>query len=1247
MIRFRKNGSRNSIRSYSIHYLWIFIYLNVCREAQGTLFPAGQYRIRDFSKVSDAGKAGKWKHRLLWKESTSCHESFVFRDKSPLFFRGGYNSNVTSTSNDDANSNTSTSTTSAEQDEEIRPESTPENCETDIKLEMTGKQCGKRTQMRHTSDMLRNLIERSAVVVQESVSLRDLIYQRSQDYLADLKTKETKAIDTGKIQKFPHPKKVLHYLAPKIPAIKHSPDVNLRIHTARFDIDSGIAACLIGTVAQVCEKYDNSILLQNRLQEKEDNGNTDDPISAANDLVNDRRFEQLIECLVCGVNVKQRKLEHMSMELKWSDAALKETNDKDDIHDLMEGNQLQVREGLNIRDACRAAWGLAILGAHHRESLGGVHIMDLLLALSLRVRELLLSRVQIFFQGDLMEEITSLTAEGKKAGFSQQAPQQHLNDLAEELAEDSAAAMWAFACVRACTGLRSDPLFETCCSILCRNPADLRKQALEREDAEPTVVINDVVDRLAYSESQIEGEHPAAEANKTNSNKEGWTETGTIAGKLTGSDEKEALIDWLSPNELTDVLWALALHGHSNETTRGENLLSENGNALKDIAFDRLIVLLREDFLVLETQRKKEVKREKDAEDNLAHSTAKYVTNEGETMTVEVVDAAALLASENASKATFVTPVENMTTRAALSANGDGGLLISGVEEAEFVDAATIIRSSGEEIEQRETMAAAQEVVIDADGEQTAHMNDIFSDDQDSVVSTLSERQIVADKTVEDNEELSDTPDAETWTTTAELLYFSPHDLCSLAWAVTELRDSLRFQTVHLVINIFSRLGEESFDTLGGADLSNLAWAMARQLNDARPWTSEASNPSTLQLMLWIVRRALVASGGSDAALNSHNIHILDPFQPPELSRLMWAVATGMRIFADESKVHFPDVEDLAINALLAASSNLSLFSPEDLVRIFWAFLELCDMDEALSYPHAAVAVGRVFSFIESFILRWEQGMCAPKEEELEDGDKGGGFSGITAFFLRPRLSRHMLDQIIEEYDDVEEEDDRILQLLDFKKSRRLPRLRDLAVDPSSLAKAAGGFAKLSVKHPNIRGSSTLTRVILKLLSSKNGRLLQEFSVGNLIRACEAAAINFSVDRSLDPVVGQFVRRFLHLLNDSNDPQNSNSGNFRKDLKLSSMSPPEISKLLWSLGELGARHLRTDKDSASAHRKLRFVMDGAMLTDDQLDHLSSSATMKVVCTMYLCFLLFFFNLPILSRSYFCPVSEAAWSSSHE
>jgi hypothetical protein len=40
--------------------------------------------------------------------------------------------------------------------------------------------------------------------------------------------------------------------------------------------------------------------------------------------------------------------------------------------------------------------------------------------------------------------------------------------------------------------------------------------------------------------------------------------TGLSSTSLTDDNENDALLDWLTPTEVNDVLWMLALHGSSN-----------------------------------------------------------------------------------------------------------------------------------------------------------------------------------------------------------------------------------------------------------------------------------------------------------------------------------------------------------------------------------------------------------------------------------------------------------------------------------------------------------------------------------------------------------------------------------------------------------------------------------------------------------------------------------------------------------
>ena len=51
---------------------------------------------------------------------------------------------------------------------------------------------------------------------------------------------------------------------------------------------------------------------------------------------------------------------------------------------------------------------------------------------------------------------------------------------------------------------------------------------------------------------------------------------------------------------------------------------------------------------------------------------------------------------------------------------------------------------------------------------------------------------------------------------------FSPHDLASIAWSSTELRDTLRVNIVGMAVNLIASVGRSATDRMTGADLSNL-----------------------------------------------------------------------------------------------------------------------------------------------------------------------------------------------------------------------------------------------------------------------------------------------------------------------------------------------------------------------------------------------------------------------------------------
>jgi hypothetical protein len=146
---------------------------------------------------------------------------------------------------DDENDNSSSSSSSSSISGSVK--ASPSS---DVIMEGRGR---GRKENRHTSDIILELDRRSSVSSNdESLTLRQLITSRTQDYIYELQETaaqlqaDDETINNNANIKLPHPRSLLHYLAKNVPAIKQSPDVNLRIHSSRSDIDPGVAACIIG-----------------------------------------------------------------------------------------------------------------------------------------------------------------------------------------------------------------------------------------------------------------------------------------------------------------------------------------------------------------------------------------------------------------------------------------------------------------------------------------------------------------------------------------------------------------------------------------------------------------------------------------------------------------------------------------------------------------------------------------------------------------------------------------------------------------------------------------------------------------------------------------------------------------------------------------------------------------------------------------------------------------------------------------
>jgi hypothetical protein len=213
--------------------------------------------------------------------------------------------------------------------------------------------------------------------------------------------------------------------------------------------------------------------------------------------------------------------------------------------------------------------------------------------------------------------------------------------------------------------------------------------------------------------------------------------------------------------------------------------------------------------------------------------------------------------------------------------------------------------------------------------------------------------------------------------------------------------------------------------------------------------------------------------------------------------------------------------------------------------------------------------------------------------------------SRFSSFFEKSRWHLKGLDHRIGDDDDDESDSAPLLE------KSNLPMLRDLTVDPSNLCKAACGFARLSSENPHVKGSWTLTRVAVRLLSSKDGQLMKECSIHDIVRLCEAAVMSEVAGHGRELVIGLFARKVVQVLNQALEADADDKGG--TSLELASATPSEISTLVNCLGELGARHsLIRDEGTPLAHRRMLLVVEKPLLSKEQLETLDASSVMRLM-----------------------------------
>jgi hypothetical protein len=252
-----------------------------------------------------------------------------------------------------------------------------------------------------------------------------------------------------------------------------------------------------------------------------------------------------------------------------------------------------------------------------------------------------------------------------------------------------------------------------------------------------------------------------------------------------------------------------------------------------------------------------------------------------------------------------------------------------------------------------------------------------------------------------------------------------------------------------------------------------------------------------------------------------------------------------------------------------------------------------------------AVALGRILATVEQSLHRWERGDCKILFRDNTSSSLGSDVSLFSSFFGRPRVNQPLLEQMLS--DDGDDDDSVLAPLLE--KSRR-PLLRDLSVDPSTLCKAACAFQRLSVEHPHIKGGWTLTRVAIRLLCSKDARLMRECSIHDIARLCEAAVRSDADGHGRELITGLFAHKVVQVLNES--LEQGGDAKIDSSIDFTEASPSEISLLLWALGELGTKHTLNDETRRSAYKKMYLVAVTPFLTRDQVKSLDVSSAMKLV-----------------------------------
>jgi len=146
---------------------------------------------------------------------------------------------------------------------------------------------------------------------EDSHSVRGMLHRRAAEYVEELIAFQTEctlsiaqniSISTTLEKMAPRPKTFLHYITPKIQAVKLSPEIMLRIRNAQPN-DVGDAIRAIGILGCLVDLYNIALAELTPLVE---NRSYDQSEKVRREIREDRRFGQLLECASCGIDRRGR-----------------------------------------------------------------------------------------------------------------------------------------------------------------------------------------------------------------------------------------------------------------------------------------------------------------------------------------------------------------------------------------------------------------------------------------------------------------------------------------------------------------------------------------------------------------------------------------------------------------------------------------------------------------------------------------------------------------------------------------------------------------------------------------------------------------------------------------------------------------------------------------------------------------------------------------------------------------------------